>query len=88
MKANEDTSTQSVVSPPISTLQQLKKIAEVLEPGSYRKKVRRLALALRLTVALGRKLTGSVVYAFLDFALVPGSEAHTRLSSFVKVCIA
>lgn len=38
---------------------------------------------MRLTIGLRRKLTGSVLSSFLEFALVPGSEAHSRLSSFI-----
>jgi 26S proteasome regulatory subunit N3 len=88
MKDNQ-TPTQSVVSAPTSTLQNLKEIAALIDTGSYTKEVRRIARAVRLTVGLRRKLTGSVISSFLDFALVPGSEAHTRLSSFVpKVCVA
>ncbi|KAG7651850.1 putative proteasome component (PCI) domain, 26S proteasome regulatory subunit [Arabidopsis thaliana] len=82
MKDNQ-TPTQSVVSAPTSTLQNLKEIAALIDTGSYTKEVRRIARAVRLTVGLRRKLTGSVISSFLDFALVPGSEAHTRLSSFV-----
>lgn len=61
----------------------LKEIAALIDTGSYTKEVRRIARAVRLTIGLRRKLTGSVLSSFLDFALVPGSEAHSRLSSFV-----
>lgn len=61
----------------------LKEIAALIDTGSYTKEVRRIARAVRLTIGLRQKLTGSVLSSFLDFALVPGSEAHSRLSSFV-----
>ncbi|XP_010446200.1 PREDICTED: 26S proteasome non-ATPase regulatory subunit 3 homolog B-like [Camelina sativa] len=80
MKDNQ-TQTQSLVSATTttSTLQHLKEIAALIDT----KEVRRIARAVRLTVGLRRKLSGSVISSFLDFALVPGSEAHTRLSCFV-----
>lgn len=61
----------------------LKEIASLIETGSYTKEVRRIGRAVRLTISLRRKLTASVLSAFLDFALVPGSEAHTRLSVYL-----
>lgn len=61
----------------------LKEIAALIDTGSYTKEVRRVARAVRLTVGIRQKLTGSVVSSFLDFALGHGSEAHARLSSFV-----
>jgi len=64
-------------------LPDLKEIAALIDTGSYTKEVRRIARAVRLTIGLRQKLTGSVLSSFLDFALVPGSEAHSRLSSFV-----
>lgn len=54
----------------------------MIDTGSYTKEVRRIARAVRLTIGLRRKLTSSVLTSFLDFALVPGSEPHSRLSSF------
>lgn len=60
----------------------LKEIADLIDTGSYTKEVRRIARAVRLTIGLRRKLTSSVLTSFLDFALVPGSEPHSRLSSF------
>ncbi|KAJ4883880.1 26S proteasome non-ATPase regulatory subunit 3-like protein A [Raphanus sativus] len=82
MKDNH-TPAQSLVSSTTSTLHHLKEIAALIDTGSYTKEVRRVARAVRLTVGLRQKLTSSVVSSFLDFALVPGSEAHARLSSFV-----
>lgn len=61
----------------------LKEIASLIETGSYTKEVRRIGRAVRLTISLRRKLTASVLSAFLDFALVPGSEAHARLSVYL-----
>lgn len=61
----------------------LKKIALLIETGSHTKEVRRIARAVRLTMGLRRKLTASVLYAFLDFALSPGSDPHTRLSAYL-----
>ncbi|PPS07332.1 hypothetical protein GOBAR_AA13316 [Gossypium barbadense] len=39
--------------------------------------------AIRLTMALRRKLKASALSSFLNFTLIPGSEALTRLSSFL-----
>lgn len=61
----------------------LKEIASLIETGAYLKEVRRIARAVRLTIALRRKLKPSVLSAFIDFALVQGSEAHSRLSSYL-----
>ncbi|KAL8128928.1 hypothetical protein V2J09_018083 [Rumex salicifolius] len=66
------------------TLQHLKDIASTIETGSYKKEVRRVARAVRLTYALRRKLAPTVLSAFIDFALVPGSDAHTKLSAFIQ----
>lgn len=65
------------------TLKHLKEIAVLLDNGSYSKETRRIARALRLTFLIRRKLTARVIFAFLDFALVPGSEAHAIVSSFL-----
>ncbi|CAI0468824.1 unnamed protein product [Linum tenue] len=61
----------------------LKEIASLIETGAYAREVRRIARAIRLTMALRRKLKTSVVSAFLNFALTPGSEPHARLSSYL-----
>lgn len=66
-----------------STLANLKEIASLIETGAYAREVRRIARAVRLTIALRRKLKPSVLSAFLNYALVPASEAHTRLSSYL-----
>ncbi|RVX16099.1 putative 26S proteasome non-ATPase regulatory subunit 3 [Vitis vinifera] len=73
----------SVSSTGPSTLHQLKEIASLIETGSYTKEVRRIVRAIRLTMALRRKLKVPVLSAFLDFALVPVSEAHSRLSAYL-----
>ncbi|AES74064.1 putative proteasome component (PCI) domain, 26S proteasome regulatory subunit [Medicago truncatula] len=81
----KDRSTPSnSVSPPVpSTLQHLKEIASVIETGSYSKEVRRIARAVRLTIALRKKLTASVISSFLDHVLTPGSEPHAKLSAYL-----
>ncbi|VAI20585.1 unnamed protein product [Triticum turgidum subsp. durum] len=66
--------------PALSTLQHLKEIASVVEAGSLTKEVRRISRAVRLTVALRRRLAAPDVAAFLAFALPASSEAFTRLS--------
>ncbi|KAG1359450.1 26S proteasome non-ATPase regulatory subunit 3 [Cocos nucifera] len=66
-----------------STLQHLKEIAALIENGAYTKEVRRIVRAVRLTMMLRRKLRAPVVAAFLTFALPSGSEAHSRLSSYL-----
>ncbi|VAI20584.1 unnamed protein product [Triticum turgidum subsp. durum] len=58
----------------------LKEIASVVEAGSLTKEVRRISRAVRLTVALRRRLAAPDVAAFLAFALPASSEAFTRLS--------
>ncbi|RVW51031.1 putative 26S proteasome non-ATPase regulatory subunit 3 [Vitis vinifera] len=82
MKDRTDPS-NSVSSTGPSTLHQLKEIASLIETGSYTKEVRRIVRAIRLTMALRRKLKVPVLSAFLDFALVPLSEAHSRLSAYL-----
>ncbi|KAK8606156.1 hypothetical protein V6N13_102913 [Hibiscus sabdariffa] len=66
-----------------STLHHLKEIASLVETAAYDREIRRILRAVRLTMALRRKLKSSVLSAFLSFALTPGSEAHTRLSSYL-----
>ncbi|PQQ17684.1 putative 26S proteasome non-ATPase regulatory subunit 3 isoform X2 [Prunus yedoensis var. nudiflora] len=71
-----------------SILQHLKEGASFIEAASYTKEVRRIARAVRLTIQLRRKLTAPLLSAFLDYALLPGSEAHARLSAYLpKVTI-
>ncbi|KAJ0967025.1 hypothetical protein J5N97_023942 [Dioscorea zingiberensis] len=66
-----------------STLQHLKEIASLIESGAYLKEVRWILRAVRLTIMLRRKLRAPVVSAFLCFALTPGSDAHSKLSSYI-----
>ncbi|KAB1997648.1 hypothetical protein ES319_D12G037900v1 [Gossypium barbadense] len=66
-----------------STLHHLKEIASLIETGAYDREVRRILRAIRLTMALRRKLKASALSAFLNFTLIPGSEALTRLSSYL-----
>lgn len=61
----------------------LKEIAALIGTGAYSKEVRHISRAVRFTIAMRRKLKASVLSAFIDFALVPGSEAHSRLSSYI-----
>ncbi|KAK6946448.1 26S proteasome regulatory subunit, C-terminal [Dillenia turbinata] len=73
----------SVTSATPSTLQHLKDIASLIETGAYSREVRRIVRAVRLTIALRKKLKASVLSTFLNFALLPGSEVHSRLSSYL-----
>ncbi|OAY52295.1 probable 26S proteasome non-ATPase regulatory subunit 3 [Manihot esculenta] len=66
-----------------STLHHLKEIASLIETGAYAREVRRIVRAVRLTMALRRKLKAQVLSAFLKFALTPGSEPYDRLASYV-----
>lgn len=61
----------------------MKEIASLIESGAYAREVRRILRAVRLTIALRKKLNLSVVNAFLNFSLVPGSEVHSRLASYL-----
>nr|XP_027123157.1 probable 26S proteasome non-ATPase regulatory subunit 3 [Coffea arabica] len=73
----------SVTSTGPSTLQHLKEIASLIETGTYTREIRRIVRAVRLTIALRKKLTASVISAFMTYALTHGSEVHTRLSSYI-----
>nr|GMD90652.1 probable 26S proteasome non-ATPase regulatory subunit 3 [Ipomoea batatas] len=67
----------------------MKDIASLIETGAYAREVRRIARAVRLTMALRKKLKASTLNAFLNFILSPGSEVHSRLSSYLpkaKAC--
>ncbi|KAK3193671.1 hypothetical protein Dsin_024981 [Dipteronia sinensis] len=66
-----------------STLQHLKEIASLIETGAHAREVRRIVRAVRLTMALRRKLKASVLSAFLNSVLTPGSDAHARLVSYL-----
>ncbi|KAE8709885.1 putative 26S proteasome non-ATPase regulatory subunit 3 [Hibiscus syriacus] len=73
----------SLSSADLSALLHLKEIASLIESTSYTEEVRCVVRAVRLTFGLRRKLTAPLLSAFLDFVLQPGSEAHSRLSSFL-----
>ena len=55
----------------------------MIEAGSLTKEVRRISRAVRLTVALRRRLAARDVADFLAFALPPSSDAFTRLSQLL-----
>ncbi|KAL5982979.1 hypothetical protein ACLOJK_017059 [Asimina triloba] len=61
----------------------LKEIALLIETAAYAKEVRRILRVIRLTIALRRKLTAPALFTFLNYALVPGSEPHSKLSSYI-----
>ncbi|WVZ65738.1 hypothetical protein U9M48_015054 [Paspalum notatum var. saurae] len=70
--------------PPVqSTLHNLKEIASLIEAGSLSKDVRRISRAVRLTIALRRRLAAQDVAAFLDFALPQSSDAFSVLSDLL-----
>ncbi|KAE8713386.1 hypothetical protein F3Y22_tig00110210pilonHSYRG00021 [Hibiscus syriacus] len=62
-----------------STLHHLKEIASLIETNAYDHEAHRILRAIRLTMALRRKLKPSVLSSFLTFTLNPGSEALSRL---------
>ncbi|XP_038884055.1 probable 26S proteasome non-ATPase regulatory subunit 3 isoform X2 [Benincasa hispida] len=66
-----------------STLQNLKEIVYLIETRAYAQEVWRIVRAIRLTMALRRKLKASVLSQFMNLVLPSGSEVHTRLSSFL-----
>ncbi|GJN15492.1 hypothetical protein PR202_gb02413 [Eleusine coracana subsp. coracana] len=79
----------AAAAPAFSTLHHLKEIASVIEAGSLSKEVRRISRAVRLTVALRRRLAARDVSAFLSFALPASSDAYARLSALLpkaKTC--
>ncbi|CAJ1972577.1 unnamed protein product [Sphenostylis stenocarpa] len=80
---DQATPSHSVSSALPSTLHHLKEIASIIETGSYSKEVRRIARAMRLTFALRRKLTAPLLSSFLEYVLVPASEPHAKLSSYI-----
>ncbi|GER55244.1 26S proteasome non-ATPase regulatory subunit 3 homolog A, partial [Striga asiatica] len=59
----------------------LKDIAALIETGAYTREVRRIIRAIRWTIQMRTKLNASVLSEFFNFALVTGSETHSRLSS-------
>ncbi|KAE8713472.1 putative 26S proteasome non-ATPase regulatory subunit 3 [Hibiscus syriacus] len=58
-------------------------IASLIEIDAYDCEARRILRAIRLTMALRRKLKPSMLSSFLTFTLSLGSEALTRLSSYL-----
>ncbi|GKV17804.1 hypothetical protein SLEP1_g28266 [Rubroshorea leprosula] len=76
---DHQTPSHSVSSAVPSTLHYLKEIASLIETGSCSKEVFRIVRAVRLTFGLRRKLTASVLSAFLNSALLPGSDSHYEL---------
>ncbi|XP_073026595.1 probable 26S proteasome non-ATPase regulatory subunit 3 [Primulina eburnea] len=83
MKEQRPTPSNSISINSSSALQDLKDIASLVETGAYTREVRRIARAIRSTIQLRKNLTTSVLSAFLIFVLVPGSEVHSRLSSYL-----
>ncbi|KAL0356567.1 UNVERIFIED_CONTAM: putative 26S proteasome non-ATPase regulatory subunit [Sesamum calycinum] len=83
MKEQHPVPSNSLSSTTPSTLQHLKDIAALIETGAYTREVRRIVRAIRWTIQLRKKLKASVLSAFLNFVLVPGSDVHSRLSSYV-----
>ncbi|KAL0383920.1 UNVERIFIED_CONTAM: putative 26S proteasome non-ATPase regulatory subunit [Sesamum radiatum] len=83
MKEQHPAPSNSLSSTSPSTLQHLKDIAALIETGAYTREVRRIVRAIRWTIQLRKKLKASVLSAFLNFVLVPGSDVHSRLSSYV-----
>ncbi|KAM1273320.1 hypothetical protein ACFX2H_023234 [Malus domestica] len=71
MKDDESQSKPFFYSDSVSTQHHLKEATSFIEVTSSTKEVRRISGAVRLTVALRRKLTTVVLSAFLDFALLP-----------------
>ncbi|KAL2318909.1 hypothetical protein Fmac_032785 [Flemingia macrophylla] len=80
---DQATASLSVSSLSPTPLHHLKEITSIIETGSYTKEVRRIARAVRLTFALRRKLTASILSTFLDYVLAPSAEPRAKLSSFL-----
>ncbi|KAF9615140.1 hypothetical protein IFM89_022098 [Coptis chinensis] len=58
--------------------------AQVAETNAKtEKEVRKSVCAIHFTIALRNKLKPSLLHAFLNYALILGSEAHTRLSVYL-----
>ncbi|GKV20895.1 hypothetical protein SLEP1_g30942 [Rubroshorea leprosula] len=64
----------------------LKEIASLIDTGACAHEIRQIVRAVRLIMAIRRKLKAPILSAFLNFALPPGSEAHSRLSSYLPKC--
>lgn len=62
----------------------LEKVASVIEKGVASKEVRLMVRAMRLTVAVRRKLKSSALVSFLKQILPPSSEPLARLLPYVS----
>ncbi|KAF9601634.1 hypothetical protein IFM89_021100 [Coptis chinensis] len=51
--------------------------------GNHCYNLRKIVHAIRFTIALRNKLKPSLLHAFLNYALILGSEAHTHLSAYL-----
>nr|GMC87419.1 probable 26S proteasome non-ATPase regulatory subunit 3 [Ipomoea batatas] len=83
MKEQQPAPSNSVSSTDPSVFEHLKDIASLVEAGAYAREVRRIVRAVRLTIALRRKLKTSALTAFLNYSLTPGSDVHARLSAYL-----
>ncbi|KAK8643020.1 hypothetical protein V6N13_012337 [Hibiscus sabdariffa] len=66
-----------------SALGRLRELVSLIKFASYNDEVRLIDRAVRNTFGLRPLLTAPVLSSLLDFAFRPGSEAHSRLSSFL-----
>ncbi|KAL3814003.1 hypothetical protein ACJIZ3_015271 [Penstemon smallii] len=85
MKEEQSVPSDLISSTSPTTLQSLKDIAALIETAAYSREVRRIVRAIRWTIQLRKKLKASVLSAFLNFALLPGSDVHSRLSAYVPM---
>ncbi|XP_031127943.1 probable 26S proteasome non-ATPase regulatory subunit 3 [Ipomoea triloba] len=83
MKEQQPAPSNSVSSTDPSVFEHLKDIASLVEAGAYAREVRRIVRAVRLTIAVRRKLKTSALTAFLNYSLTPGSDVHARLSAYL-----
>ncbi|XP_019165330.1 PREDICTED: probable 26S proteasome non-ATPase regulatory subunit 3 [Ipomoea nil] len=83
MKEQQPAPSNSLSSTDPSVFEHLKDIASLVEAGAYAREVRRIVRAVRLTIALRRKLKTSALTAFLNYSLTPGSDVHARLSAYL-----
>ncbi|KAL4333043.1 hypothetical protein GQ457_07G021460 [Hibiscus cannabinus] len=66
-----------------SALGRFRELVSLIKYASLTEEVRLIDRSVRHTFGLRRLLTAPVLSSLLDFALKPGSEAHSRLSSFL-----
>ncbi|KZV41127.1 putative 26S proteasome non-ATPase regulatory subunit 3 [Dorcoceras hygrometricum] len=71
----------AILLPPSSA--NLKGIAALIETGAYSREFPRVERAISRTIQLRKKLSASLLSAFLNHVLVPGSEVNSRLSSYI-----